>query len=360
MRRSLVLIGLLFCVQAVFAGPSGTKTSRQSFQQLLSAYAEGNHFNGTILVQQKNKTLYSRSFGLANVQFSVPNTNSTKYRIASITKLFTSVLIMQLKDEKKLDLNVPIRTYLPNYKGEGAGKVTIFNLLTATSGIESNEKDVHGDDVPAMYAKPYTTDELLELFCSGKLEHEPGKVWNYNNGDYVILGKIIEAIYKKPYEAVLRERILGPLQMNDTGMSSSIQVIQDLADFYWVNESTRVIENNPPIYIENYYAAGGMYSSAADLLKLSNALYGNRLVQPASLQTIVQPFLSRYGLGIWVYDEQVGGRTVRIQERQGAIWGIRTRLVHIPGEEITIVLLSNIQTANIDNVQSEIIKMLVH
>ena len=106
---------------------------------------------------------------------------------------------MQLKDQEKIDLDQPIRTYLPGYQGEGADKVKIFNLLTATSGIESNEKDVvHDDDITAMYAKPYTTDQLLNLFCSGKLEHPPGKVWNYNNADYVILGKIIEAIYKNP------------------------------------------------------------------------------------------------------------------------------------------------------------------
>jgi D-alanyl-D-alanine carboxypeptidase len=213
-----------------------------------------------------------------------------------------------------------------------------------------------------MYARAYTTDELLDQFCSGKLEHEPGKVWNYNNGDYVILGKIIEAIYKKPYEAVLREKILDPLQMNHTGMSSMTKVVSDLADVYWINESTRAIENNPPIYFyfENYYAAGGLYSSAEDLLKFSNALYGNRLVQPASLKSIMEPFLSRYGLGIWVYDKKVGLKTIKIQERQGGIWGIRTRLVRVPGEDITVILLSNIQTANIDDVQNEIIKMFVN
>ncbi len=363
MKTFLVPVALLVWAQVAFTSPSPTRTppdSPQSFQQVLSEYAKENHFNGTILVQQHGKTIYDASFGMANVQFAVPNTNATKYRIASITKLFTSVLIMQLHDDKKLDLNEPIKTYLPNYKGEGTAKVTMFNLLTATSGIESNEKDAHADDVPAMYAKAYTTDELLGQFCSGKLEHEPGKVWNYNNGDYVILGKIIEAIYKKPYEAVLQEKILDSLQMTHTGMSSMTKVVPDLADVYWVNESTRAIENNPPIYFENYYAAGGLYSNAEDLLAFANALYGNRLIQPASLEAILQPFLSRYGLGIWVYDKQVGGKTIRMQERQGAIWGIRTRLVHIPDEDITIILLSNIQTANMDDMQNEILTILVN
>ena len=135
MKASFFLVGLLIWAQFVFARPSETETSpmlSQRSKQALSSYARANHFNGTILVQQKGKTFYGRSFGMANVPFAVPNTNATKYRIASITKLFTSVLIMQLQEEKKLDLNQPIRAYLPSYKGEGAEKVTIFNLLTAT------------------------------------------------------------------------------------------------------------------------------------------------------------------------------------------------------------------------------------
>jgi D-alanyl-D-alanine carboxypeptidase len=254
---------------------------------------------------------------MANFQFGVPNTNATEYKIASITKLFTSVLIMQLDDEGKIDLNKSIKTYLPNYKGEGTDKVTVINLLRATSGIESNEKDVNNDDVPAMYAKPYTTDELLNIFCSGKLEHEPGKVWNYNNADCVILGKIIESIYEQSYDAVLRKKILDPLRMNHTGMSSMVKVIDKLADVYLLNDATKAIENNPPMYIENYYAAGGLYSNASDLLIFANALYNNHLLQPRSLDSILEPYLSHYGFGIWVYDEQIAGKTIRIQDRQG-------------------------------------------
>lgn len=344
------------------AQSSKTNTSytlQAAFNQFITGYIKNHNFNGTIVVQQKGKKIYNQSFGLANFQFNVPNTNESKYKIASITKLFTSVLIMQLVEQGKIDLNQNIKTYLPNYKGEGAENVTIFNLLTATSGIESNEKDVKGDDIPAMYARPYSTEELLNLFCSGKLENEPGKVWNYNNADYVILGKIIEATCNKTYEDVLKEKIFEPLRMNNTGMFSMTKVIKNLANVYEVNESTKTIENTPPIYTENYYAAGGLYSTADDLLKFSNALYSGNLISKHSLKSIIQPYSSSYGLGIWVYDMNVNNQKVRIAERQGAIWGTKTRLLRILDKDITIILLTNAQTTSIDDLQASIIKELV-
>lgn len=358
----LLFVFLFVYSHPLFAQRSQTEPSgksKQAIDKFISNYLKTHPFNGIILIQQSGKKLYRQSFGYANFQFSVANTNETKYKIASITKLFTSVLIMQLVEQGKIELNKNIETYLPSYKGEGAEKVNIFQLLTATSGIESNEKDVKGDDIPAMYARPYTTDELLSKFCSGKLENEPGKVWNYNNADYVILGKIIEAVYGKPYEDVLNRMIFAPLTMNSTGMFGMTKVIKNLANVYEVNDSAKAIENTPPIYTENYYAAGGLYATADDLLKFSNALYGNKLVNAGSVKAIIQPYLAGYGLGIWVSEMKVNNQTVRIAERQGAIWGTRTRLLYIPERDLTIILLSNAQTTSIDELQSAIISALI-
>lgn len=335
------------------------KKPKQTITLFLADYLKTHPFNGTILVQQKGKKLYQQSFGLANFQFGVPNTNETKYKIASITKLFTSVLIMQLVENGKVDLNKSIKTYLPGYKGEGGDKTTVFHLLTATSGIESNEKDAKGDDIPAMYEKPYSTDDLLNIFCSGKLENEPGKVWNYNNADYVILGKIIEAVYGKSYEEVLRQMILVPLHMNSTGMFAMTKVIKNLANVYEVNDSTKAIENTPPIYTENYWAAGGLYSTTDDLLRFANGLYGSKLLRQESVSAIIHPYLAGYGLGLWVSERKVNNQTVHIAERQGAIWGTKTRLLYVPELELTVVLLSNAQTTSMDDLQGALLTALL-
>src|ERR1700712_461805 len=111
MKTTFLLSSLLVLSLTVFG-----QSAVPSFNKRITDYATQRHFNGTILVQQHGKRIYNKSFGLANFQYEVPNTNQTKYKIASITKLFTSVLIMQLKDAGKIDLEQTIRTYLPNYK----------------------------------------------------------------------------------------------------------------------------------------------------------------------------------------------------------------------------------------------------
>jgi len=326
--------------------------------KFIDNYAQKNNFNGTILVKFKDWT-YLKSFGMANFQFDVPNAVNTKFKIASITKLFTSVLIMQLYEQKRLDLHAPIRTYLPAYTGEGRDSVTIFHLLTATSGIANSESKDDANKVPAMFLKKYSSDEILRQYCSGKLESSPGTSWNYNNADYVILGKIIEAIYKMPFEEVLSRQLLQPLKMTGSGMCSTSGVVKDLASVYLMNDSTNKITNDSVYYIENFYAAGAMYSTAEDLLRFSEALYGGRLVKESTLKLMLTPYLADYGFGLWIRSQTINNRKIVIAERQGSIWGATTRLLYLPAEKMTIILLTNLYTTSLNKFQSEIISVLL-
>lgn len=328
-------------------------------EKFIDKYAKANHYNGTILVKQANKT-YLKSFGTANFQFDVPNQPDTKYKIASITKLFTAVLIMQLYEAGKLDLHATIKTYLPNYTGAAGDKASIFHLLTATSGIENSEAGENPNEVPSMFLKKYTTDEILQRYCSGKMENEPGKHYSYNNADYVILGKIIEAIYGRPYEEVLRTQLLQPLKMHHSGMCSYQQVTENLAAVYSIDESSKELKNDPFYYIENFYSAGAMYSTAEDLLLFSEALYNGGLLADSSLKMMLTPYLESYGFGLWIRKLQINNREVVMNERQGSIWGTTTRLLYIPQEKITIILLTNMYTTSLNTFQNEIIKTLIH
>ena len=151
---------------------------------------------------------------MANLPFKVANTNGTKYKIASITKAFTAVLVLQLLEQGKIDLGKPIRTYLPNYAGGGGGRVTVSQLLNHTSGLPNPDKGTTMETalkvgVP-MYQRPWTSDQLLTEFCSGDLIAEPGKTFDYNNADYIVLGKILEQLHGSTYEQVWRMTSFGP------------------------------------------------------------------------------------------------------------------------------------------------------
>src|ERR1700761_5691024 len=119
----------------VLAQPALSENRVDRLEKAITGYAQAQEFSGTILVEEKGQRLYERSFGFADRAFEVPADDGTRYRIASITKLFTSVLVMQLVDEGKLDLASPIRTWLPDYPGEGADRITLAQLLHHTSGI---------------------------------------------------------------------------------------------------------------------------------------------------------------------------------------------------------------------------------
>jgi CubicO group peptidase (beta-lactamase class C family) len=319
---------------------------------VIRKYAAEHHFNGTVLVEQKHKTLYLQSFGMADRAFNVPITNDTKFRIASITKAFTSVLILQLYDDGKLDLHAPIKTYLPDYTGEGAERVTLHHLLNHTSGMRNSDPAVsykeailHGLEI---YQLPHTPDELLAKYCSGPLVHTPGTVFDYDNGEYVILGKIVEKLTGHTFAQALEERILKPLGMKDTGMIAQQEILPKLATTYFLRDDTKRLVNDMPVYMENWYAAGGMYSTVPDLRKFADALYGGRLLKPETLNRMLTPGLGEYGYGLWVFKLDNRGKKYRVAQRPGGVMGANGVVLRFLGEDVTIVLLSNTNMTDID------------
>lgn len=360
MRRQVLLMAALLLFATV---SQATLAQTQTLETTIRHYAREHNFNGTILVQHKNKQIYRQSFGVADRAFNAPVRNDTKFKIASITKAFTAVLILQLYEQGKVDLHATIKSYLPGYTGEGAERVTIHNLLNHTSGIQNFDTIKSYEDAIRngieTYQLPHTTDDLLNKYCSGKLVHEVGKVFDYNNADYIILGKIIEKITAKTYEATLKERILDPLGMTESGMLYQRDVIRDLANTYWKIDDTRPLINDLPVYIENWYSAGGMYSTTADLLKFSNALFGFKLLKPETLGLMLKAGLDDYGYGLWVASVEVKGKQYKIAHRPGSIMGANVNLLRFLDEDLTIIILSNTNTTNIDAFSSLIGKAII-
>lgn len=330
-------------------------------EDFIDSYARGHNFNGTILIHNNSKTVYQKSFGLANIPFKIPNTIYTKYKVASITKAFTAVLILQLYEQGKIDPGKPISAYLPDYTGSGGNKVTIHNLLNMTSGLHnmdegSSLESALKNGIP-QYQRPYTTDQMLARYCSDSLVKEPGKEFDYNNVDYIILGKIIERITGKSFEKNLQEKILQPLQMKNSGMLSQSNIIDNLADTYFYRDDLKTLVNDLPVYIENWYAAGAMYSTADDILKFSDALFGQKLLKQETLNLMFTPGLDEYGYGVWVHrNYEINHKMFTIVKRPGSIMGAQSMLFHIIENGSTIIILSNTGTTSLDDFAAEIAK----
>ncbi|MFT5287917.1 MAG: CubicO group peptidase (beta-lactamase class C family), partial [Planctomycetota bacterium] len=178
-------------------------------EEYLQAHHDLGQFGGTALVAEEGKVVYEGAFGLANADWGISNNVDTKYRLASVTKQFTAMLVLQLVDEGQIDLDSAITEYLPSYPAESGDKVTIHHLLNHTSGIPSYT------DRPGYFSvdvlKDIPVEDFVAQFCSEPLDFEPGTAFYYNNSGYYLLGAIVEAVTGKTYRAVLRSRIFDPL-----------------------------------------------------------------------------------------------------------------------------------------------------
>lgn len=325
---------------------------------LIESYAVKNQFNGTVLVQQHSKIIYHKSFGIAERSFNSPIKNDTKYQVCSITKTFTAVLILQLVEQGKVDLNKKIADYLPDYKGEAGTKVSIQQLLNHTSGMKNTDTAKDENFLKyglGFYHKPYSLKEIVTNFCSNELVSTPGTKFDYNNGEYMILGRILEVIYQMPYEQILNQQILLPLGMHDSGLLSHYKLIQNLATPYYKDKNLNHLIPNIPIYVEDFSAAGAMYSCTKDLIQFNNALFAFKLIKKETLAQLLTPGLDNYGYSVWIRDSHKYKR----MERYGRIAGANSVWFHYLNDDLSIIILSNTNLTDLGDYALKIGKALI-
>ncbi len=343
--KSFLLCTLLFFSTQAFAQPN-------QYADVLNYYNTEKNFNGTVLVATNGQIDYINGLGIANRSAGTSINSKSKFKIASITKTFTAVLILKLYEQGKLDLKGTIGKYLPDYKGEAKDKVSIHNLLTYSSGIPNCE----GNKGIEVYQLPISTDEFITKYCSGKLEFEPGKQFSYDNGDYILLGRIIEKLTGKSFLENLQEIIFKPLGMDNTSMLASKDIVNGLVQTYNIdNNKTFYIDD--PMYIENYYSAGAMYSTVEDLLKFNNGIFANKILSNKTLDLMLTPYPELYGVayGFWVTENKYGTITSKTANRQGSIWGANTNWVHLLDKNKTVIVFSNTNATDLNVLTEQLV-----
>ena len=337
------------------------QTKIDKLDDLISNYAEYGKFNGSVLIAEEGKIVYKKGFGLANVEWNIPNQTDTKFRIASITKQFTAMLIVQLVSENKLDLHVPISTYLPDYPKKNADRITIHHLLTHTSGIPEFDDFVNFRDIER---NPYRPEEMLDVFADGELQFTPGERFAYTNPGYVVLGVIIEKITGKSYEQVLQDKIFTPLGMLNTGYDNNRNVLKNRASGYANRYGRGDYLNTNYIDMSIPYAAGSIYSTVEDLYIWDQALYTEKLLPKKYMNLLFNTHIPargrHYGYGWFINDVQVGSTDEQVQTvgHGGGINGFRTLITRIPSSKSSIILLNNMERTPLREMTSSIIGIL--
>jgi CubicO group peptidase (beta-lactamase class C family) len=328
----------------------------QKIDQLLLKYYEYGQLNGSALVAENGKVIYKKGFGLANMEWDIPNATDTKFRLASISKQFTAMLILQLVEEGKIKLESKLSDYLPYYRKDTGEKVTIHHLLTHTSGIPSYT------NVPGYWQKnirdPYTVDELIKQHCSGDFEFEPDAQFKYNNSGYVILGAIIEHVTGKLYEEVLKEKIFNPLGMKNSGYDHNSAVLAKRAAGYGKNLTG--YRNAAYIDMSQPHAAGALYSTVEDMYLWDQALYTNQLLSKKYRDIMFTPYKNNYGYGWGInkVSSAPGKDSLLVIDHNGGINGFNTRIMRLVDDKHLIVILCNAPGANINQITGNIKSIL--
>ncbi len=311
-------------------------------------------FNGAVLVADHGKVIYKKGLGLANMEWDIPNTTETRFRLGSITKQFTATLILQLVAQGKIKLDGKLSDYLPDYRKDIGEKVTIHQLLNHTSGIPSYT------GLPGFFQdvsrNPYKVDEFVKQYASKDLEFEPGSKFSYNNSGYFLLGAIIEKVTGKPYEQVLKENIFEPLGMKNSGYDHFDTLIQKRAVGYQKTADGYV--NAPYLDMSIPYAAGSLYSTVDDLYLWDQALYADSVLSSTSKELMFKPNLSNYAYG-WTITKTSFDANVPVITHNGGINGFSTTIIRFPAEKNLIVMLDNTaQGGSIDRLSVELTKIL--
>ncbi len=297
-------------------------------------------FNGNVLVAKQGKVIFEKSYGYANFEWDIKNTAETKFRIGSITKQFTALLILQLAKQNKIQLDAPLATYLPDYRQDIGNKITIRQILNHTSGLSNYTQT---KTFRSEYSRnPYSVDEFIKLLCSDDLLFEPGTQFRYSNSGYFILGAVIEKVTQQRYQDVLQENIFKPLNMHNTGYDSHAKIINQLASGY--SNNLDGYTNADYLDMSIPYAAGSIYSTARDLVKWDQALYTNKLINKELKKQMYTVSEQRnYALGWEVnqLDADKYGKPLTQVQHGGGIEGFNAFISRIIEDQLLVIILNN-------------------
>jgi CubicO group peptidase (beta-lactamase class C family) len=337
----ILLAALILCARSI------AQVTENKVDEYIEAQMELGRFSGSVLIAKDGEIHLNKGYGMANYELGVSNTPQSKFRIGSVTKQFTSMLIMILQERGELNVNDPVRKFIQQYPN--SDKITIHHLLTHTSGIP----DLLGiEGFEDIKRDPSTTATTVDFFKNEPLEFEPGSQYEYSNSNYVLLSNIIELITGKSYEDFVEESIFIPLEMNDTGVDSYSKLIKNRADGYF--PAAEGIINAPYIDMSIPTGGGGLYSTVEDLYKWDRALYTDKLVNKKSLEKIFTPYAEDYCYG-WKEGEEFGHKCYR---HGGGIEGFIAVINRFTDDDACIIVLSNFINAPVREISRDLAAML--
>jgi D-alanyl-D-alanine carboxypeptidase len=336
MRKLLLISAIALLAQTSFA----QTFNKAQMDSLMDALAANNKAMISIAIRQNSELIYSRAIGysVTDATTKTPATTQTRYRIGSVSKVFTSVIIFQLIEEGKLTLATPLAKFFPELPN--ADKITIAQMLNHSSGLHNFTSD---SGYLAMMTKKTTHVEMLVRFRAQKSDFEPGTKNEYSNTNFVLLGYIAEKLDKKPYTEILKSRITNKIGLKDTYYGGKINPANQEAQSYTRQDSNWKPATETDMSVPG--GAGAIVSTPTDLTKFMDALFTGKLISDSSLvhmktqkggfgmDLMPVPFYSNIGFG-----------------HNGGIDGFLSLVTYFPDSKVTTSYTTNGSNTNLNNV----------
>lgn len=348
--KQLLIACLLLSTQTIAQTETKKKLLTSLDLGVLTTKATELKLSGTMLVYQGNENLLTWSGGLANLEKKIENADKIRYNLGSIGKSFTAVLIMQLVENKKIELDQPVRKYLPvGTLKTGSESITIRHLLNNTSGL--------CDFFESPDFKEETTlsiDDHMKLINAMKtISDTPGISMSYSNSGFIVLGKLLELQYGKTYQQIVKEKLLKPVGVNYDLQTTTA------TGYYEENKTLKVGEGNDP---QRWTSAGGIFLTAKELHQVISGLMTGKYIKKESLERLWQketrpehepPFVN-YGLG-WMLEDP---NCIRLRGHNGGVKGSQAAFRYLPDDDVYVYFLSN-RDAGIEAIFMETIFFLM-
>lgn len=331
-------------ITTLFIGLSFGTVFSQSFNNpkldsLMDILAEKNQAMGSLTISKNGAVVYSRAIGYSYISGNekLPATNQTKYRIGSITKMFTATMIFQLIEDGKLSLTTTVDKYFPQLPN--ANKITISNLLNHRSGLHNFTDDA---EYETWETQPKTRDEMLAIISKGGVDFQPDDKFSYSNSGYVVLGYIIEKASKQSYSKYLSNKIISKIGLSHTYVGTKTDTKKDESFSYDFSDSW---EQSAETDMSIPGGAGALVSTPSDLTKFIESLFSLKLVSNSSLEQM-KALTEGYGMGmlqIPFYEKQAYGHN-------GGIDHFASTLAYFPEDNLALAYCTNGQVYPMNNI----------
>ncbi len=342
MKIKILFAGLL--TLALFTVGYAQVPDKAKLDQFFDRLAEKNKAMGSLVVARDGNVFYTRAIGYSQIGSSEkkPVSATTRFRVGSITKMFTAAMILQLVEEGKLKLTDTLDKFLPQIPN--AKKITVAQILAHRSGIHDITED---RDLRPSRTKPITKDEYTALIAKGKPDFEPDAKHSYSNSGYVVLGYIVEKLTGRSYAEALKERITTKIGLKDTYVATgNIDVNKNESLSY---RYMRDWEQEPETHPSLLFGSGAIVSTPNDLVKFIKALFDGKIVSKKSLSQM-KTIRDGYGLGMETF--QFNGKT--FYGHTGGIDNFGAWLAYLPEEKLAVAYTANAKVYPVINIMNGI------